>query len=200
VPSTGPFFAREKKLGAQLCPITTHLNRQPQPPAPSHPSPTLCLNIAPAVLSSPPCLSPLMTEQQSMMTMANTTMMRSNRIARYVSLAGVSTEWYVHLASALPSHNSIHFVCPRENSRSVIDFFSVYLCSQSLINTWLMILCLSSPSLVVPVQTGVTGLACHCWKWRTMLGASWTVGRGGLHAVLLGVQAVDERQPHQEAL
>jgi hypothetical protein len=123
------FFAREKKLGPQLCPITTHLNRQPQSLAPSRPSLTLCLNKALAALLSPPCLSPLMTEQQSTMTMVNMTMRRSNRIARYVSLARVSTEWYVHSASILPSHNSIHFVCLRENSRLVIDFFSVYLCS-----------------------------------------------------------------------
>jgi hypothetical protein len=84
------------------------------------------------------------------------------RIAHRISLARVSTEWYVLSASILSSLYSIHFVCLRENSRSVVDFFSVYLCSQSLINTWLMILCLSSPSLVVPMQISVAGLACHC--------------------------------------
>jgi hypothetical protein len=61
-----------------------------------------------------------------MMTMANTTMRRFKRIARCISLAGVSTEWYVLSTSVLPSHNSIHFVYPRENSRPVVDFFSVY--------------------------------------------------------------------------
>jgi hypothetical protein len=120
------------------------------------------------------------------MTMANMTVRRSKRIAHHVSLAGICTEWYVLSASVLPSHNSIHFVCSGENSRSLVDFFSVYLCSQPLINTWLMILCLSSPSLVVPVQTGVTRLACHYWQWRTTPGASWTVGRGRLHVVQLG--------------
>jgi hypothetical protein len=61
--------------------------------------------------------------------MANTTMRRSKRFTRRISLARVSPEWFVLSTSVLPSHNSIHFVYPRENSRSVIDFFSVDLCS-----------------------------------------------------------------------